>query len=128
MEKIRRGLSAGRVQSVATRLVVDRENEIRAFQPKEYWTLDVTLNRMGKPGTFVAHYWGEEKKRELENEADTLAVIGDIDGKEFDVTNVKKRRKSVIPPRPSPPPPCSRRHPGSWASRRKDHDGRPAAV
>lgn len=92
-KKIRRGLSAGRVQSVATRLVVDRENEIRAFQPKEYWTLDVTLNRMGKPGAFVAHYWGEEKKRELENEADTLAVIGDIDGKEFDVTNVKKAEK-----------------------------------
>lgn len=92
-KKIRRGLSAGRVQSVATRLVVDRENEIRAFQPKEYWTLDVTLNRMGKTGAFVAHYWGEEKKRELENEADTLAVIGDIDGKEFDVTNVKKAEK-----------------------------------
>ena len=92
-KKIRRGLSAGRVQSVATRLVVDRENEIRAFQPKEYWTLDVTLNRMGKPGAFVARYWGEEKKRELENEEQTLAVIGDIDGKEFDVTNVKKAEK-----------------------------------
>ena len=92
-KKIRRGLSAGRVQSVATRLVVDRENEIRAFQPKEYWTLDVTLNRMGKPGSFTARYWGEEKKRELENEAETLAVIGDIDGKEFDVTNVKKAEK-----------------------------------
>ena len=92
-KKIRRGLSAGRVQSVATRLVVDRENEIRAFQPKEYWTLDVTLNRMGKPGSFVARYWGEEKKRELENEEQTLAVIGDIDGKEFDVTNVKKAEK-----------------------------------
>ena len=92
-KKIRRGLSAGRVQSVATRLVVDRENEIRAFQPKEYWTLDVTLNRMGKPGSFVARYWGEEKKRELENEVETLAVIGDIDGKEFDVTNVKKAEK-----------------------------------
>ena len=92
-KKIRRGLSAGRVQSVATRLVVDRENEIRAFQPKEYWTLDVTLSRMGKPGSFVARYWGEEKKRELENEEQTLAVIGDIDGKEFDVTNVKKAEK-----------------------------------
>ena len=92
-KKIRRGLSAGRVQSVATRLVVDRENEIRAFQPKEYWTLDVTLNRMGKPGSFVARYWGEEKKRELENEVETLAVIGDIDGKEFDVTNVKRAEK-----------------------------------
>ena len=92
-KKVRRGLSAGRVQSVATRMVVDRENEIRAFQPREYWSLDVTLNRQGKPGSFVARYYGEDKKRELENEAETLAVIGDIDGKEFDVTNVKKAEK-----------------------------------
>ena len=49
-KKVRRGLSAGRVQSVATRLVVDRENEIRAFIPKEYWSLDVKLQRIGKPG------------------------------------------------------------------------------
>ena len=99
-KKVRRGLSAGRVQSVATRLVVDRENEIRAFQPKEYWSLDVTLNRMGKPGSFVAHYWGEEKKRELENEAETQAVIDDITGKEFTVTNVKKaeKKRSSAPP------------------------------
>ena len=57
-KKVRRGLSAGRVQSVATRLVVDRENEIRAFEPKEYWSLDVTLARQGKAGTFQAHYYG----------------------------------------------------------------------
>ena len=99
-KKVRRGLSAGRVQSVATRMVVDRENEIRAFQPKEYWSLDVTLNRIGKPGSFVAHYWGEEKKRELENEAQTQAVIDDITGKEFTVTNVKKaeKKRSSAPP------------------------------
>ena len=99
-KKVRRGLSAGRVQSVATRMVVDRENEIRAFQPKEYWSLDVTLNRMGKPGSFVAHYWGEEKKQELENEAQTQAVIDDITGKEFTVTNVKKaeKKRSSAPP------------------------------
>ena len=99
-KKVRRGLSAGRVQSVATRLVVDRENEIRAFQPKEYWSLDVKLNRIGKPGSFVAHYWGEEKKRELETEAQTQAVIDDITGKEFTVTNVKKaeKKRSSAPP------------------------------
>ena len=99
-KKVRYGLSAGRVQSVATRLVVDRENEIRAFQPKEYWTLDVTLNRLGKPGSFVARYWGEEKKRELETEEQTLAVMADIDGKEFTVTNVKKaeKKRSSAPP------------------------------
>ena len=99
-KKVRRGLSAGRVQSVATRLVVDRENEIRAFQPKEYWSLDVTLNRIGKPGSFVAHYYGSPKKQELETEAQTQSVISDITGKEFTVTNVKKaeKKRSSAPP------------------------------
>ena len=99
-KKIRRGLSAGRVQSVATRLVVDRENEIRAFQPREYWSLDVTLERIGKPGSFVAHYHGEDKKRELENEVQVDEIIRDIDGKEFTVTNVKnsEKKRSAAPP------------------------------
>ncbi len=99
-KKVRRGLSAGRVQSVATRLVVDRENEIRAFQPKEYWSLDVTLNRLGKAGSFVAHYYGSPKKQELESEATTQSVIDDITGKEFTVTNVKKaeKKRSAAPP------------------------------
>ncbi len=99
-KKVRRGLSAGRVQSVATRLVVDRENEIRVFQPKEYWSLDVMLNRMGKPGSFVAHYYGSPKKQELENEAMTQGVIDDITGKPFTVTNVKKaeKKRSSAPP------------------------------
>ena len=99
-KKVRRGLSAGRVQSVATRLVVDRENEIRAFEPKEYWSLDVTLNRIGKSGSFVAHYYGSPKKQELENEAQTMGVIHDIEGREFTVTNVKKaeKKRSSAPP------------------------------
>ena len=99
-KKVRRGLSAGRVQSVATRLVVDRENEIRAFAPQEYWSLDVTLNRLGKPGTFVAHYHGEDKKRELTCEAEVQTVIDDIDGKLFTVTNVKKgeKKRTAAPP------------------------------
>ena len=99
-KKVRRGLSAGRVQSVATRLVVDRENEIRAFVPREYWSLDVHLDRVGKPGSFVAHYWGEEKKRELENEAETQAIIDDVRGREFTVTNVKKAEKKRSPAPP----------------------------
>ena len=99
-KKVRRGLSAGRVQSVATRLVVDRENEIRAFVPKEYWSLDVTLNRLEKPGSFVAHYYGETKKRELENELQVDEIIHDIEGKLFTVTNVKKtqKKRSAAPP------------------------------
>ena len=99
-KKIRRGLSAGRVQSVATRLVVDRENEIRAFVPKEYWSLDVMLNRIGKPGSFAAHYHGEDKKRELESEAQVQQIIDDITSKEFTVTNVKKaeKKRTAAPP------------------------------
>ena len=99
-KKVRRGLSAGRVQSVATRLVVDRENEIRAFVPKEYWTLEVDLDRIGKSGSFTAKYFGEQKKRELENELSVDAVIADITGKQFTVTNVKKaeKKRSAAPP------------------------------
>ena len=99
-KKVRRGLSAGRVQSVATRLVVDRENEIRAFIPKEYWSLDVTLNRIGKPGSFVARYFGGEKKAELENENQVESVIADITGKAFTVTNVKRadKKRTAAPP------------------------------
>lgn len=99
-KKVRRGLSAGRVQSVATRLVVDRENEIRAFQPKEYWTLTVKLDRIGKSGNFTAQYYGDSKKKELGSEAQTDAVIRDITGKEFTVTSVKRaeKKRTAAPP------------------------------
>ena len=99
-KKVRRGLSAGRVQSVATRLVVDRENEIRAFIPKEYWSLDVKLERIGKPGAFQARYFGSPKKRELENESQVDAIIRDITGKEFTVDSVKRadKKRSAAPP------------------------------
>ena len=70
-KKIRRGLSAGRVQSVATRLVVEREEEIRAFVPQEYWSLDVKLDRIApRMGSFLAHYHGRDKKAELGSEAE----------------------------------------------------------
>ena len=99
-KKVRRGLSAGRVQSVATRLVVDKENEIRAFVPREYWSLDVKLNRIGKPGTFMAHYHGRGKKEELENEEQVKTVIDAITGKEFTVTGVKRaeKKRTAAPP------------------------------
>jgi len=99
-KKIRRGLSAGRVQSVATRLVVDRENEIRSFIPREYWSLDVTLNRLSKTGSFEARYYGDTKKRELESEEQVNRVITDITGKEFTVTSVRRaeKKRSSAPP------------------------------
>ena len=98
--KIRKGLSAGRVQSVATRLVVDRENEIRAFQPQEYWTLDVNLSRVGRPGSFIAHYYGDPKKRELASEQDVQQVLAELEGQPFSVTGVKKSEKKRTPAPP----------------------------
>ena len=99
-KKVRRGLSAGRVQSVATRLVVDRENEIRAFIPKEYWSLDVKLSLLQKPGSFVAHYHGGTKKRELESEEQVQKIIADIQDKPFTVAGVKRadKKRSAAPP------------------------------
>ena len=99
-KKVRRGLSAGRVQSVATRLVVDRENEIRAFVPQEYWTLDVVLDRVGKPGSFTAHYYGSPKKQDLTSEADVQRIISDVNGKEFAVQSVKNSEKKRNPAPP----------------------------
>ena len=99
-KKVRRGLSAGRVQSVATRLVVDRENEIRAFEPKEYWSLDATLALIGKCGIFKARYHGTTKKVELKNEEQVDAVIRDVTGKPFTVTSVKRadKKRTAAPP------------------------------
>ena len=99
-KKVRRGLSAGRVQSVATRLVVDRENEIRDFVPQEYWSLDVTLDRIGRPGSFIAHYYGEEKKRELHSENEVNEIISDVQGKQFTVRSVKRTDKKRNPAPP----------------------------
>ena len=99
--KIRRGLSAGRVQSVATRLVVERENEIRSFVPEEYWSLDVTLACIEKQGSFEAHYHGENgKKKTLTNEEETVAVLSDVQGQSFTVREIKKaeKRRSPAPP------------------------------
>ena len=98
--KVKRGLSAGRVQSVATRLVVDRENEIRAFVPQEYWTIEAAL-RTAADGTFSARYYGEASgKVELKTEAEARRIVDDVAGKPFVVSAVKKgkKKKSAAPP------------------------------
>ncbi len=99
--KVRRGLSAGRVQSAAIRMVVDREREIRDFKPEEYWHLDAHLNRTEKTGTFVARYFGEgEKKRELHNEDEVNAIIADVEKAPWEIASVKRgeRQRSPAPP------------------------------
>ena len=99
-KKVRKGLSAGRVQSVATRLVVDRENEIRNFVPQEYWTLDVVLDRVGKPGSFKARFYGDPKRRELASEAEVQEVLASLESGSFSVSSVKRSEKKRSPAPP----------------------------
>ena len=83
---VKNGLSAGRVQSVAARIIVDRENEIRAFVPEEYWTIDALLGNDEK-GQFTVHFYGTKKgKIKLSGEADVKRVIDAVGGKSFTVT------------------------------------------
>lgn len=100
-KKVKSGLSAGRVQSVATKIIVDRENEIRAFVATEYWTVDAILDSNGKD--FTVHYFGEEgsdKKNELNNSDQAEKIKNDCFGKSFKCTELKKgtRTKSPAPP------------------------------
>lgn len=100
-QKIHRGLSAGRVQSVAVRIVVDRELEIRAFKPEEYWTIDVKLIPKGSRKSFSASLYGtEEGKLKINCKEEADKVISDLDGADFVITKVKNstRKKSPAPP------------------------------
>ena len=99
-KKIKSGLSAGRVQSVVTRIIVDREEEIKDFVPAEYWTIEAYLyNDKSKP--FVAHFYGDESgKIKLHNEKEAMKVVNAINGKKFSVKSVKRsvRHKAPAPP------------------------------
>ncbi len=97
---VRSGLSAGRVQSVATRVIVDRENEIREFIPKEYWTVDVQLTTPRGDG-ITAHFYGDASgKLALESEADANRVRDAVSGEKFKVVSC---RHSVKQRQPAPP-------------------------
>lgn len=99
--KIRRGLSAGRVQSVAVRLIVDREEEIRAFKPEEYWTIDALLNAKGVRKAFPAKFHGKKgKKIDIKSEQQANGILEELNGAEYIVGTVKKgvRKKSPAPP------------------------------
>ena len=100
-KKIRRGLSAGRVQSVATRLVVEREEEIRAFQPQEYWSIQVDLERV-RPnlGGFQAMFYGREKKIELHSQEEAEAIVAQVSAAPFSVSKVKRQEKLRNPAPP----------------------------
>lgn len=100
-KKVRRGLSAGRVQSVAVRIIVDRENEIRAFTPTEYWSIDGTFTAPPSRKVFSAKLVNiDGKKQDICNETQANEILSKLDGAEFKVTSVKKRvtKKNPAPP------------------------------
>ncbi len=98
---VRSGLSAGRVQSVATRIIVERENEIRAFTPEEYWTVDADLET-AKKKKLTVHFFGtaDGKRVELKNEADAKKVTDAADAGTFTVSSVRRssRLRNPAPP------------------------------
>lgn len=96
---IRPGLSAGRVQTVALRLITEREAEIRAFTPEEYWSITAELERDGTRFDAKLHHIGGKAFR-LENEARATAVLEDIDGVPFVVSAVRRRERAKNPPPP----------------------------
>ena len=106
-QKIRRGLSAGRVQSVALRLVVDKENEIRAFKPEEYWSIDAKFTNPPERKTFAATLVSDPDGNKLKlgdkniaNKEQSDAILADLENAQYVVKSVKKgtRRKSPTPP------------------------------
>lgn len=100
-QKIRRGLSAGRVQSVALRLVVDREEEIRAFVPQEYWSIDAKFTNPPSKKVFAAAIYGKDgKKIKINSKEESDKILSELNGAEYTVASVKKgtRKKSPTPP------------------------------
>jgi DNA topoisomerase I len=97
---VKKGLSAGRVQTVALRLLVEREREIRAFVPREYWTIAAALEHQGQGFTAKLHHLDGEKP-EIANAAQAKTIIDDLKGrKHFDVTDIKRRERRKNPEAP----------------------------
>ncbi|MED3660386.1 type I DNA topoisomerase [Ureibacillus terrenus] len=94
--KVKKGLSAGRVQSVALRLIIDRENEIKNFVPEEYWTIEGKFEKDKKQ--FEAFYFGDGKeKKKLSNQQQVEEILRKIKGSEFEVVNVTKKERKRNP-------------------------------
>lgn len=100
-EKVKRGLSAGRVQSVALRIICDREEEINAFVPKEYWTLEASIQVNDEKKPLVAKFYGDEKSKiEIESEDQMNEILKKLENAEYKVTDVKvgeRIKKAPLP-------------------------------
>ena len=98
---IRRGLSAGRVQSVALRIIVDREEEIRKFKPEEYWSIDARLTAEGSRSIFGASFYGDKNGEiKITNKEQSDKILADLESAAFMVESVKKGKKNK---QPAPP-------------------------
>lgn len=99
--KVKRGLSAGRVQSVALRIICDREEEINSFIPEEYWTLDASFTIPGEKKPLVAKYYGtKEQKASVSSKEEMDRILEELDGAKFTVSEVKKGERVKKAPLP----------------------------
>ena len=99
--KVKRGLSAGRVQSVALRIICDREDEINAFIPKEYWTIDAILNVKGEKKPITARFVGKTgQKIELENSGQVDKIMNELSGAQYIIDDIKKGERIKKAPQP----------------------------
>lgn len=99
-EKVKRGLSAGRVQSVALRIIADRENEIDAFIPKEYWTLEANFQVKGVKKPLVAKYYGNPDKCEIATNEQAKQIEKEIQGVKATIGKIRKSERTKKPPMP----------------------------
>ena len=99
-DKVRRGLSAGRVQTVALRVIVDREREIKAFQRQEYWTIDVSLNAKKPPILSARLNRIRDSAPEIGNEATASGIVSDLEGVDYTVKSVttREKKRNPVPP------------------------------
>jgi DNA topoisomerase-1 len=99
-DKVRRGLSAGRVQTVALRLIVEREREIRAFEKEEYWTIDVALNAKKPPVLTARLSKRNDETPKVGDEATASGIVADLDGANYIVKSVttREKRRHPVPP------------------------------
>ena len=102
--KVKRGLSAGRVQSVALRIIADREDEIAAFIPEEYWSLDANFNVKGEKKPLTAKFYGtKDEKITIHNEEELHKILADLEEAEYEVVDVKRGERSKKAPLPFTP-------------------------
>lgn len=99
-KKVKRGLSAGRVQSVALRIICDREEEINAFVPTEYWTLDSEFEVVGKTKISAKFYGTPESKMEVHSEQEVQEILQKVEKAEFSVTELKRGERQKKSPNP----------------------------